>query len=258
MKNTFTLFLCLSFLFANAQQKVKIKECQNITSENGNEKLCFHANGQVSTKEMWDNNHYWGKFVMYKNDGKEILHYELRRVGGHASVYPTYHANGQVHKLEFSSAPDGGIQFYNYFHAFDEAGNQTEYVDLSRPDGYPTTIIKSPDFQKETEETYVVNQKKIEKKTTNFFIHNEARKSIKIKLIAQKNTLFQFKNKEITIKPKSTQLIDSVQLSSMFLDQKITYEVEIIDKKKNKYKLILEEKVENADIRNYNWYLFEK
>lgn len=79
--------------------------------------------------------------VGYNNRGKEIIHYDLRRFAGHASVYLEYYGNGQISKAEYSSAPDGGIQFWHKIHYFDEQGNPTSFMDLSQPDGYPRLLF---------------------------------------------------------------------------------------------------------------------
>lgn len=97
-------------------------------------KQCFHKNGKVSTVESWDKDKRFGAIKAYNNRGTELFSHALRSVGGHAYVSMTYFPNGQVEKVYFSDAPDGGIQFYNSTTRFDENGNQTEFFETKYPD----------------------------------------------------------------------------------------------------------------------------
>ena len=112
--------------------------CRESTAKDGfTVKTCFHKNGKPSSIEKWDAIHRQGSITCYDAAGKEIFYESLRRFGGHASVYLDYYANGQIKKAEYSSAPDGGIQFWHTIYKFDEAGNQTDKTDMSQPDGHP-------------------------------------------------------------------------------------------------------------------------
>ncbi|MGF1585631.1 MAG: hypothetical protein ACFCUM_09940 [Bacteroidales bacterium] len=102
---------------------------------------CFHKNRIVSTIEIWDKDIRWGSIKAYDSSGNEILHYGLRSFAGHASITLSYHPNGQVRKAYYSSAPDGGIQFYKIYHEFNETGEQISFSDFSQPDGHPVLMV---------------------------------------------------------------------------------------------------------------------
>lgn len=122
--------------FAKAQSGCKLSTAK----EGSTVKTCFHKNGKPSSVETWDAIHRQGSITCYNAAGKQIFYESLRRFGGHASVYLDYYANGQIKKAEYSSAPDGGIQFWHTIYKFDEAGNQTDKIDMSQPDGHPVLV----------------------------------------------------------------------------------------------------------------------
>jgi uncharacterized protein YxeA len=109
MKNVILLFVCSLFLQISFAQL----NCKTTTdTANSTVKKCLHANKKVSTEEIWDEAKRFGTLKLFNNQGAELAVYHLREVGGHASAHLTYHSNGQVAKVEFSDAPDGGIQFF--------------------------------------------------------------------------------------------------------------------------------------------------
>jgi len=128
----------LFFLSSNASAQLN---CTTTEKTDSLVTRCFHANRNVSTRVVWDKDKRWGQAEAFDSHGNKIINYQLRRLAGHASISFLYHSNGQIRRAEFSSAPDGGIQYYNMIHEFDEAGNQTHFTDLSRPDGFPQLTI---------------------------------------------------------------------------------------------------------------------
>jgi hypothetical protein len=265
MRNFLTFILIFPFLVFS-QAKIKLKECTEVKNANNESvKTCFHANGKISTLETWDKDKYWGRFQAFTNQGKEIINYQLRRVAGHASVYPSYYPNGQINKLEYSSAPDGGIQSYRYIHHFNEIGEQTDYRDYSMPNGYPTLITTLPDTVNrkliKKDEVIVKKQEVVECSTlsvSEFVVINETKKKVKIKFIAQKNRLFSFSDKEVELKSKENLLVDKIALSNIFVDVNQAYKPELVGKNKDKFKVILAEKVEKNQVRTYTWHIIEK
>lgn len=73
----------------------------------------YYKTGQLSTIVSYDKDNRWGKAIAYNKAGKQIYEWELRRIAGHASVHFSYNSEGGVEKAEWSSAPDGGIQWYH-------------------------------------------------------------------------------------------------------------------------------------------------
>lgn len=264
--------LCLIVLVSIANfgfTQNKLKPCQTIILNNTTIKSCYHLNGNVSTVESWDEKKYWGKFIANKSDGTQLINYELRSIAGHASVYVSYHANGQIHKLTYSSAPDAGIQSYKYVHVFNEIGVQTEYYDYSMPDGYPTLYTTIPDslrikpyvtYEKELKKQDEKKQEVIECAAiaiTKFVLINETKKKVSVKFNAQANLMYKFQDKIIDIKGKSELVVDSITFSNLFFEQQKSYKPEIISKNKEKFKLILAEKKEENQVRTYTWHIIE-
>ncbi len=109
--------------------------CKTVKQSDGLKvKKCFHQNGKVSIVETWDIYERNGNLKGFNNQGKELFSYNLRHVGGHASVQLTWFENGQVKSVSYSDAPDGGIQYYHATRQFDEVGNQVSFSEDSYDD----------------------------------------------------------------------------------------------------------------------------
>jgi hypothetical protein len=134
-----SILLLLSLMHA-MDLKAQLR-CEKVTTKEGQMELCKHAKGGIASKRFWDSAHLEGYFEAVGPEGNVLVQYDLRDFAGHASVYVTYHPNGQVHRLEYSSAPDGGIQFWNIIHVFDASGKEISKVDLSQPDGHPVLMV---------------------------------------------------------------------------------------------------------------------
>ncbi len=85
----------------------------------------FKGSKKVSTSECYDTNNRWGRARAFNTTGDVIYDRELRRIGGHSSVQFSYYDNGAVKKAHWSSAPDGGIQWYRANTYFSEDGKKT-------------------------------------------------------------------------------------------------------------------------------------
>jgi hypothetical protein len=237
-------------------------------TEGAIEKVCYHKNGLKSTVENWDKNERNGKFTAFDNQGKELCEYYLRKFAGHSSVYVNYHKNGQVSKAEYSSAPDGGIQFWRIIHHFNEAGTQTAYYDLSQPDGHPTIEAperKSPIRQKDT----VTKQVHIKTKdsvmscasifTTKFKIVNHTTKKLNLQAKSRANLFIFLKDTVFTIKKNDTIIFKEIFYANMFLPGNELFDMAIIEKskfQKNKLKIIAEMPLEKTPLKTYTWHIF--
>ncbi len=92
----------------------------------------YHSNKKISTKEVkLTNDLNWGYAKAFDRNGKEIYLMHTRNVAGHSSVDFYYYPSGAVEKAHFSSHPDGGIQWSDITHYFDENGNVTSVIDNS-------------------------------------------------------------------------------------------------------------------------------
>ncbi len=95
----------------------------------------FRNSKKVSTTQCYDANDRWGRAQAFDKAGKQIYEWELRRIAGHSSVQFSYYDDGAVKKAEWSSAPDGGIQWYRSTTLFDEDGRVTSETKDSYDDG---------------------------------------------------------------------------------------------------------------------------
>lgn len=135
----------------------------------------YFRSGELSSKEVvLTREIVWGYAKAYDRSGKEIYSRQTRRVAGHASVSFKYYENGAVQSAHFTSHPDGGIQYSDVLHSFDEKGNVTDVRDLSTDDQgrmrltiQPSEpmMVKEPVYKQEvmecaviySSEVYVVN-----------------------------------------------------------------------------------------------------
>lgn len=242
--------------------------CKTTQLNDSTTTICYHSNKKPSTVETWDKNRYWGRMRSFDSKGKEIINYQLRRVAGHASVYLNYFPNGQISKAEYSSAPDGGIQFYNIIHRFNEQGEQTEYVDLSQPDGRPVLrVIYDPQFQPEYKEPTVpplpeqiLIQCAVPFQTV-YRVTNETRRKVTINLIPLNSQWAALRpHMQIVVKPKTSVAIDSTILAERFVALEESYRIEVVLPKKGSRqpKVITAMPKESNARKEYTWHLVEK
>lgn len=119
--------------------------CKTVKQADGAEvKQCYHRNGKISIIETWDKDRRSGSLKGFNNKGDEVFFYNLRRIGGHASALLSWYPNGQVKSVNYSDAPDAGIQYYHSTRLFDEAGNQTSFTEDSYDDKptVPEPVLK--------------------------------------------------------------------------------------------------------------------
>jgi hypothetical protein len=242
--------------------------CKTIQRNDSTVTTCYHANKKTSTIESWNENKYWGRMQCFDSKGKEIINYQLRRVAGHASVYLNYYSNGQVSKAEYSSAPDGGIQFYKIIHHFNEQGEQTGYTDLSQPDGRPVITIPQHLYKNPDEQSPVVKEpvrpeviKCAVPFQTVYRVTNETRRKVTINLIPLNSQWATLKpHKQIIIKAKTSIAIDSIILAERFMSLDESYRIEVIFPKKAKKqpKVITALPKESTTRKEYIWHLVEK
>jgi len=90
----------------------------------------YFRNGKLSSIQILEDNRF-GKALAYNEKGELIFEQSIRRIGGHASVYFSYYESGAIKKAEYSTAPDGGIQWYKSYSEFNEKGERTNFYELS-------------------------------------------------------------------------------------------------------------------------------
>lgn len=143
MKQTI-LSTLLVFCISMAQAQQSFSNCKD----------SYYKSGKISASQCFDKDNRWGEAKVFNTKGEVTYRKELRNVGGHSSVQFTYYDNGGVKKAEWSSAPDGGIQWYRSVAYFAEDGTlQHEDEDsydrttqLTVKPGYTTSpTTKTPD-----------------------------------------------------------------------------------------------------------------
>lgn len=121
LKGIHIFFLLLVQLTVQAQE---FKDC-NYTP---------FKDGKRSTSVCYSENKYEGIAIAYNSKGDVIGEWKLSRMHVLASVHFTFHSNGGVHKAEYSSHPDAGIQWYRSFTTYDENGVKTDFREESHED----------------------------------------------------------------------------------------------------------------------------
>lgn len=125
---------CLLFLLIQNPALFAQLDCKTVAQSDGSTvKKCFHKNGTISTIETWDKYKRFGNLKVFNNQAKELFSCGLRTIGGNASAELIYFPNGQVEKIYYGDAPDGGIQYYNSTTQFDESGNQLSFDENKYP-----------------------------------------------------------------------------------------------------------------------------
>lgn len=225
------------------------------TSEDGSTKITtYHQNGAVSTVKIWDKIKRRGNVKGYNNEGKELFQFYLRTFGGHASVALEYFPNGQVSKVKYSSAPDGGIQFYKSTTTFDEQGNKTGFQETKRP--FEPSIelhLPKPKENSKPSKSGVASCATI---IQNFYeIQNATGRRIKLKFVPKKNQ--QAQTKTVTLKLKGSEKIvfDTVVSGEIPITQ-VVYELNLIGKKMNeKFKIVQLQTIKESDVRFRNYWV---
>lgn len=257
------LVLLVSFAFSPII--VGQLKCKKVTNKEGTvTTTCFHKNGNPSYIEIWGASKREGTMNCYNASGKQILSHLLRRFAGHASVYLDYYENGQIKKAEYSSAPDGGIQFWRIIYYFDETGNETGRTDMSEPDGHPVLRTMPDREDKEPPSKPIVQpifspQACAVPFSTVCQITNKTNKPLKIWMKAKPNFFIQLKDSIEIIQPGKTWKVKPIVLSQMFLKVNETFEPVIISKPSKRqrvvYKIITTEAEQQLQKKIYNWYV---
>lgn len=109
MKASIILFLLSLFtLVASAQN------CQ----------ITYFENGNKASEKCNDEDMQRGSARVFDMDGKLIGEWELSRSGIYSSVSFSFHDNGMIHKVRYSSHPDGGIQWFRSYTTYDKDGKK--------------------------------------------------------------------------------------------------------------------------------------
>lgn len=198
----------------------------------------YHQKGSISTKSViFSEEVKWGYAKAFNTDGKEIYSMGTRRFGGHASVEFSYYDNGAVRIAHYSSHPDGGIQWGDITHYFDQQGNVTSIIDNSSDMyGHPQLhLTEEPVIERQEPELerkdVVIKQETIpcaEIFETAVYVVNLSEKAISTSAFLDNNIV------PIKIEKKDTSLINYYIEAQIFTHPKDKSEVYFYDKKRKK------------------------
>lgn len=188
--------------------------CKTVTKSDGTAKTCYHKNGTISTLETWDTAKRMGNIKGFNSENKELFSHSLRSFAGHASAELLYYPNGQVSQVKYSTAPDGGIQFYKSTTKFDEQGKQTDFSEFKYPDDRLITAPQPAPPKEQPKEL----QQPIKQEVAvcapvcvdYFEIQNGTTKKIKLKINTVNDYDVTKKSFEIILKPSEKIVFDTL------------------------------------------------
>jgi len=121
------------------------RNAKSQTNENG-DTLVLHRetypNGRLSAYSYLLKSTNEGRATAWDPKGNTMFDSSIRRKWGHHSVQFSHHPNKVVSKVEESSAPDAGIQWYRTWYYFDESGKLINKVEDSHD-----RMVTLPDIQ---------------------------------------------------------------------------------------------------------------
>jgi hypothetical protein len=221
----------------------------------------YFKNGKISTKrlQLSDKIHF-GYLKAYKVDGTEIYSMSTRNVGGHGSVDVEYYPSGAIKKAHATSQPDGGIQYGDITHYFDEIGNVTSVVDLS--DDGPGRMITTPTFRQVDPVVAPKTEKKQEVVqcatiySSEIFVVNLTRKP---QTIISKKTPpngIGFKEKTL-VNPGDTVLIGGYYEAQLFTPASTVFsaEVELLKNKSNTFHFVWDNFIQASPVLRKHYLL---
>lgn len=253
-------YLLFSLLSAFCLASLGQNKCTEKKYDDGRwERKCYHQNKKIATEETWDKDERFGKIVGYNNVGELLFEFYLRKVGGHGSVQVQYFANGQVQKIHYSSAPDGGIQWYREQLVFDEQGKLLD-KNVEEYPFKPSVFIQFRDSStyKEHKEKEIkipiVEQKKVEYISLLYQIRNTTNKKININAQTNANA-----TKEIRLAGNGWVVLDSIYINKDNLAQHLNYKINFSQKKDSKkYEILKVEDIQSTENILLRWILIHK
>lgn len=137
------------------------------------------------TPEPWpgtaDNDRFRSEKVEIFNRKGSLVYEGYRRdFAGHSSVHLSYHPNGGVSRIDASSAPDAGIQWYKARITLDEEGNITDRSEQSHDMLVTVPHIRHTAPEKEPEPQ--APEKCAVPMASRIVIHNRSRAAVTVRL----------------------------------------------------------------------------
>lgn len=253
----FRLFTVLFLLFPIALQAQL--NCTSTTQKDGSTtRLCFHKNGNIATNETWDEGKRNGSIKGFNAKGQEIFYYSLRTYGGHASVSLRYYENGQVSRVHYSQAPDGGIQFDDETLKFDEEGNLTNKQSNKFPYETKTSLPKKYQEQNAPKTQYKQEEVREAALHTDIFtVENQTNKKLIVHIQSIPQIQYLNKNLKLELNPKEKKQFDYIPNAGKNIEQ-LLYKMELLPQNE-KYSIdILIQENKKLRKKNWTWIIKEK
>lgn len=159
-------FFCASILLISSSLLHAQGRERTFQTDSGTVVIHYFTDGKVSTRAWTYGPDYRqeGKSWAYDHDGKVLVEWSTRRYAGHSSMDCTYHPNGAVNKVEVSTAPDGGIQWYRGTYTFDEHGRQLNFWEQGHDNEGPiprpnVRVVTSPEMKEPYKQEVVEEQR---------------------------------------------------------------------------------------------------
>lgn len=174
MRILITSLAGLAVMALHAQGKI-----ETVKNDSGTFVLHRFTTGELSSKEWMDRDGRWGRSWAYDRQGHVIYEQQTRRFAGHASVDFRYHPNGAVSRADYSTMPDGGIQWYKSTTTFDENGKQNGFTEQGQDGHGPIPSVTVPGAPKHYPKEVVKEQRLF---TNEYLVVNGYRKPVRLQL----------------------------------------------------------------------------
>jgi hypothetical protein len=224
------LILLTALLAANvhAQEVKKIVEKRYSSGE-----LAWRET-QYDLKNPYNPNQLEEKVEVFNRKGELVFTGHRRNYAGHSSVHLSYHANGGVKRIDASSAPDAGIQWYKSRHDLDEDGQIIHFSEQSHDDRVtilqPTMRNVPPSEQPKQEVAKCAAPMQTVTK-----LSNQSKRTITV-LVTAKNQ--PDKVTQYRVKPKGELLLGEYTNAEVFIHPEKLYTVHIQTKKSGEFQKI--------------------
>lgn len=206
----------------------------------------YFPSNEISTISVLEDNRE-GYAKAYDLNGKEIFSANIRRYAGHESVVFKHHKNGMVSQANYSSAPDGGIQWYKSTTKFNEEGVVIDFQESSHEHLLSPIHVAPKPYVQEVVQCAVIHENII-------ILHNHSKFPIEY--------TFKERNELKTVVVKSGEVKEVFTYISAQITQKPSdYNKANVEPMKKKGKLKLQTKTEvkmNGDSKTeYHLHVFE-
>jgi len=227
MRNLCTLLIvCFFTLFAFGQEVI---EKRYKTGELASRETIINMNNPYNPSQREE------KVEVFNKKGELVYHGHRRNYAGHSSIYLTYHENGGVKTIKYSSAPDGGIQWYRSNYVLDEDGGIISKME-DNYDTKPTILIEpSPKFPPRPEIKQVKENECATPMETQTFFTNKSKKKIEFLFIKKDHSV---QSTIHTLKPNKTIELGKYINAETFREPLSLYEIQVKKGKSSSFETV--------------------